>query len=132
VAGITLDTGALIAVERGERAFGAYLRLAQRGSKTLVVPSAVLAQAWRGSRNARLGQFLNVVFVEPLTESLARMAGELLSRSATADIVDAMVVLTAAMRGDELVTSDMDDISRLAGFVSGLGPIRDLSKLNST
>jgi hypothetical protein len=36
------------------------------------------------------------------------------------------------MRGDEIVTSDMDDISRLAGFVSGLGPIRDLSKLNST
>jgi|SRR6185312_5443994 len=129
MAGITLDTGALIAIERGDHLVGAYLRLAQRRSRRLVVPAPVLAQVWRSSQNARIGQFLALVFVEPLSAALARQVGELLGRAGLSDVVDGTVVVGAARRGDEIVTGDIDDISRLASFVRGLGPIRDLSQL---
>ena len=129
MAGITLDTGALIAIERGDHLLGAYLRLAYRRSRPLVVPAPVLAQVWRGSQNARIAQFLGLVFVEPMSARLAREAGELLGRAGLADVVDAAVVVGAASRGDEIVTGDMEDISRLASFVRGVGPIRDLSRL---
>ena len=129
MAGITLDTGALIAVERGDHLVGAYLRLAYQGSRRLVVPAPVLAQVWRSSQNARIAQFLALVFVEPLSAGLARQVGELLGRAGLSDVVDGTVVVGAAARGDEIVTGDMEDISRLAGFVTGLGAIRDLSRL---
>ena len=43
----------------------------------------------------------------------ARRVGELLAKSRTADIVDAIVVLGALDRGDAILTSDRDDIERL-------------------
>lgn len=129
MAGITLDTGALIAIERGDRLVGAYLRLAHRRSMPLVVPAPVLAQVWRGPRNARLAQFLDLVFVEPLSARLARRVGELLSLAGLSDVVDGSVVISAASRGDEIITGDIEDILRLSSFVRGAGPIRDLSRL---
>lgn len=129
MAGITLDTGALIAIEHGDRLVGAYLRLAHQRSLRLVVPAPVLAQVWRSSQNVRTAQFLGLVFVEPLSPSLARLAGELLGRAGRTDVVDAAVVTGAALRGDEIVTGDFEDISHLASFVRGLGPIRDLCQL---
>ena len=67
--------------------------------------------------------------MEPMSARLAHEAGELLGRAGLADVVDAAVVVGAASRGDEIVTGDMEDISRLASFVRGVGPIRDLSRL---
>ncbi len=129
MAGITLDTGALIAIERGEPRVGAYLRAAIGRGVPLVVPAPVLVQVWRGPRSARVANLLSLVFVEPLTEPLARGAGELLGRARTADVVDAVVVLSAANRGDELLTDDLRDITHLAQFVRGLGSVRALSAL---
>jgi hypothetical protein len=39
--------------------------------------------------------------------------GELLAKSRTADVVDAIVVLGAVERGDAILTSDREDIKRL-------------------
>ena len=72
---------------------------------------------------------MNFAFVEPMTEDLAKAVGELLSRSRTSDVVDAMLVLTAARRGDEVVTGDLADIADLARHVRALGLIRDLNAL---
>jgi hypothetical protein len=111
--GLTLDAGALIAADRDDRRFWAYWRRALELGVVCTVPSPALAQAWRGPRNARLASLLAGCRVEPLTEPLARRAGELCGRSGTADIVDAAVVVSAASRGDEIVTSDVADIRRL-------------------
>jgi hypothetical protein len=72
---------------------------------------------------------LNFAFVEPMTEDLAKAVGEVLSLSRTSDVVDAMLLLTAARRGDEVVTGDLADIADLARHVRGLGLIRDLNAL---
>lgn len=45
---------------------------------------------------------------------LARIAGDALARSGTSDIVDAVVVASAAQRGDVVYTSDVGDLRRIA------------------
>jgi hypothetical protein len=52
--------------------------------------------------------------VEPFTEDQAKEVGELLRRVRFDDIVDASVVVSAAHRGDSVVTSDPTHIAMLA------------------
>ncbi len=114
--GVTLDTGALIALERGDRRMIALLQgLALRGAP-IRVPAGVAGQAWRGGpRQTVLARFLVTpnVSVEPLDFPLARACGELCAASGTADIIDASVVLLAREHHDVIVTSDVDDLRRL-------------------
>lgn len=114
--GITLDTGALIAVERGDRRLQALLDEATATGSDLAVPAGVIAQAWRGSlRQARLARFLALSSVTAvvLDEPEARAAGALCGRAGTADVVDASVVICARARGHSVVTGDPDDIAAL-------------------
>ncbi len=119
MAGLTLDTGALIAADRNDREFWAFFKEASEREVVPVIPAPVLAQAWRSSRQARLAQVVNACFVEPLEESLARTAGELLGRAKVSDVVDAAVVASAAGRGDIVLTSDPRDLRRLAAVAVG-------------
>ncbi len=119
MAGLTLDTGALIAAERNDRAFWAFWKEASERGVVPVVPAAALAQAWRSPRQARLAQVVKACFVEPLEESLAGAAGELLGRAKAYDVVDAAVVAGAAGRGDAVLTSDPRDLRRLAAVAIG-------------
>ncbi len=78
------------------------------------LPTVVLGQAWRGGPQARLSRLVHGCNVDPLTESQARAAGKALAASASSDLVDAAVVVTALAREDLVVTSDPDDLSRIA------------------
>ena len=114
--GLTLDAGALIAFERGDRAMLALLVVARQRRRAIVAPAGVVAQVWRnGKKQARLAQLLgsDAVEVEPFTDERARGAGQLLGLTGTSDIVDAAVVLCARRRKQVVVTSDPDDIARL-------------------
>jgi predicted nucleic acid-binding protein len=119
VAGLTLDTGALIAADRNDRAFWAFFKEASNREVVPVIPAPVLAQAWRSPRQARLAQLVKACSVEPLEEGLARAAGELLARATASDVVDAAVVAGAARRGDAVLTSDPRDLRRLAAAAVG-------------
>jgi hypothetical protein len=80
VPGVTLDTGALIAIDRGDRRLQALLDEAGAAGAELAVPAGVIAQAWRGSaRQARLARFLalSTVTVVALDEPEARASGTL-------------------------------------------------------
>ena len=114
MSGITYDAGALIAAERGSRSMWALHLFALQCKERLTVPAGVLGQVWRGGPQAQLSRFLRGCNVEPLTESDARAAGEALSKSGTSDLIDAVVVVTALARGDLVVTSDPDDLTRIA------------------
>jgi hypothetical protein len=82
------------------------------------VPTPVTVQVWRGgSRQARLAAALKDCRLEPLTERLAKAAGELCGRAGTSDVVDAVVVASAARRHDRVYTGDEDDLERLAGHL---------------
>jgi hypothetical protein len=113
---MTLDAGALIALDRGDKRMIALLRQALAQGCAFRVPSGVLGQAWRDGRvQVTLARFLRSEEVEiiPLDEQLARSCGELCGATNTSDIVDASVVILARGRRDPIVTSDPHDLRRL-------------------
>ena len=73
----------------------------------------MLAEWWRGS--ADQARILRPFNVEPMSESLAKTAGEALAAVSRATVIDAIVMASAASRGDIVCTSDFDDLSRLRG-----------------
>jgi hypothetical protein len=115
-AGLTLDSGALIAAEKGDRRFWALWKEALDRGAVVTVPAAVVAQVWRGN-SAVIARVLLGCEVEALSEEHAKRIGRRLAVSRTTDVVDASVVVGAAARRDAVVTSDRRDIDRL---VSGL------------
>lgn len=129
MAGLTLDAGALIAVDRGDRRVISQLKRWLQDGTRITVPATAFAQAWRGPRNANLSRFSQLCAVEPFTELAARRAGELCSAAGTSDIVDASVVVSAGSRSDDILTSDVDDLSRLAPFVPRVGRILSISNV---
>ena len=117
--GVTYDTGALAAADRGERRQWARHRalLARRDVPT--VPAPVLAQAWRGgSRQALLSRLLTGCDIEALDDTQARATGTLAARAATTDIVDVCVVEGALRRRDLIISSDPRDLTAIATAIS--------------
>jgi predicted nucleic acid-binding protein len=120
VPGVTLDTGALIAIDRGDRRLQALLDEAGDAGAELAVPAGVIAQAWRGSaRQARVARFLalSTVTVVALDEPEARASGTLCGRAGTADVVDASIVICARARGHAVVTGDPQDLAALDPYL---------------
>jgi predicted nucleic acid-binding protein len=114
VNGVTYDTGALIAAERDSRSvWRLHRRLIERGMHP-TLPAVVLGQAWRGGPQARLSRLLRGCRIEPFTEQQARTAGAALAASGSSDLVDAAVVMAALERDYMIVTSDPDDLRRIA------------------
>ncbi|MBI2374149.1 MAG: hypothetical protein HYV07_09130 [Deltaproteobacteria bacterium] len=111
---LVLDSGALIALERGDRAMWRRFKLEALAERVPASHGAIIGQVWRGRgpRQALLAQALECIDVVPLDELLGRAAGELLATARTSDVVDAALVLLAE-DGDRIVTSDIEDIERL-------------------
>lgn len=120
MSGAVLDTGALIAIERGDRHVAATVAEARRTRATLTVPAGCVAQAWRDPRRqARLSAFVRSshVHIVALDADDARRVGLLLAASRTTDVVDAHVAVCALRRGGPVLTSDPEDIAALAPSV---------------
>jgi hypothetical protein len=117
--GVTYDTGALIAADRGERRMWARHRALLVRREVPVVPAPVVAQSWRGtSRQALLARLLSGCDVEALDDGQARSVGALAARAATTDIVDACVVEGALRRRDLVVSTDEGDLQSIAAAAS--------------
>lgn len=114
--GVTLDAGALIALDRDDRRVVALLARAQETSARVTVPATALAQAVRNpARQARLARLVRQpgTDVVALDRVDATGVGRLLAASGTADVVDAHVVLCARRTGQAVATSDPDDLHHL-------------------
>jgi predicted nucleic acid-binding protein len=116
VIGVTLDAGALIALDRGDRRLLVLLARAKDVGATVTVPATALAQAIRRPRTqVRLARFIR----QPTTDLVAldgtdaTSVGILLAASRTSDIADAHVVVCARRSRQPIVTSDPEDLSRL-------------------
>ncbi|MCL2724692.1 MAG: hypothetical protein FWD69_09675 [Polyangiaceae bacterium] len=111
---LTLDTGALTALEQKHPRMWKVLHRAGELAMVPVVPADVIAEWWRQPSDIR-EHILASVTVEPLTETIARLAGEALAQVPSATMVDAIVMASAAQRGDAVYTSDADDLEKLRG-----------------
>ena len=113
MAALVFDSGALIALERGDRAIAALLATAVKSGAEAVTSTASVAQVWRNpARQTRLARALAGFLERDLDAARARACGTLLAGSGTRDIVDAAVVLLVD-HGDTILTSDPHDIERL-------------------
>lgn len=113
---VTLDAGALIAIERRERRMGLLLDSVDRHGGRVVVPATALAQVWRdGASQALLARLLKTsnVTVAELDESTAKAVGVICGFAKTSDVIDAHVVIVARRHQAVIITSDSEDIRRL-------------------
>lgn len=119
--GVTYDTGALIAAERGDRRLWIRHDALNAAGLLPVVPSVVLAEAWRGGgpRQAQLARLLQGCRLEVFDEAKARAVGVLAERSGHHDVVDVAVVEAAARRSHTVLTADPDDLRRVAAVADG-------------
>ena len=113
---IVLDTGALIAVDRGDRQVLSMLESAFRDGVAVRVPAGVIGQAWRSpDRQVLLARTLKRCNEVPLDGATARTAGQLCGQTGSSDVIDATVAIVASETGHQegdvmLLTSDSPDI----------------------
>lgn len=114
--GVVLDTGALIAWERSDRAVANLVAEANAAEETLTIPAGCVAQTWRDPRRqARLAALVKRPYVDvvAMDDSEARRVGRLLADSGTSDITDGHVAICALRLDAAVLTSDPEDIRRL-------------------
>ncbi len=111
-AGIVLDAGAFIALERRNATMVALVRRFFVAATPLVTSAGVVAQVWRGGgqRQVPIAYLLRRVQVIDLDGTVARVLGRMLGVSRTSDPVDAHIVLLARQRAWPVLTSDSADL----------------------
>ena len=116
---ITFDTGALIALERGDRRMGRVFVHARSQCIPMFAPADAVAEGWRGRTDVR-EKVLRALVVEPLSARIAKIAGEGLAAVKGATTIDAIVMATAALRG--ALPAVPGERSRSGRAGSGVGP----------
>jgi hypothetical protein len=112
---LLLDAGAFVAVERYDRDVVALIKSELAANRSPRTHGGIIAQVWRGGagRQVQLARLLPGVEVVPLDAELGRSAGMLLKATRAVDAIDAALVALAG-DGDDLLTSDVDDLRALA------------------
>ena len=110
---VMLDTGALIALERGQQSMRKVFIAAVDDGYDVVAVTPVIAEWWRrGRREKERLRTLRALVIEPPDLRVARLAGEAVGLVG-AGVVDALVMAAASERGDTVYTSDLEDLQRL-------------------
>jgi hypothetical protein len=116
MAGVTMDAGGLIALDRNDRRVVALFARAREVGARVTIPATALAQAIRQpERQIRLARLIRqpTTDVVPLARVDATNVGRLLAASATSDVIDAHVVICARRTQQRVVTSDPDHLRLL-------------------
>jgi hypothetical protein len=119
--GVTFDAGGLIALDRADRRVVTTLTEVLQKGWRVTIPATALAQAVRNpARQARISRLIRHPYAKviALDETDAIEVGLLLARTGTSDIADAHVAVCARRSGQAVVTSDPDDMSRIAPELS--------------
>lgn len=114
---LILDSGAVIALARGDQRARAFLARALELMATVEVPVVVIAETIRGGpRDAPVNRVLKAVGSIPeAREGHGRTAGRLLGAARSTSTMDALVVAQAVEAGGaHILTGDCEDLERLA------------------
>lgn len=122
---MVLDSGALMAFERGDRGVAALIEATRRRREPISTSSGCVAQAWRqgGPRQAILARLLRGVREVDLDHRVSRQVGTLCAEARSSDVVDAHVALLAH-DDDILLTTDPGDLRRLLDARSSSAELR--------
>ena len=122
---VTLDTGALVAMERQKQRGVMLLRAAREHRAQLLAPTPVVAEWWRGRSDVR-DRIRTSVTLVPFPVRAAEAAGVVLGKMRSDKLranlsIDVMVMAFAATSGGALVyTSDVEDLQRIAPHFPGV------------
>lgn len=114
---LILDSGAVIALSRGDQRARAFVARALEVGAPVEVPVVVVAETLRGTpRDAPVHRVLKAVDAVPeIDEEHGRTAGQLLGTAKSSATVDALVVAQAVLAGGaHILTGDIDDLEQLA------------------
>lgn len=117
MSGITFDAGGLIALDRKDRRVLALIARAKQLGMHITIPATALALAIRNpARQALLCRLIRQAGTHliALDGPDATAVGLLLAQTATADIVDAHVVVCARRAAQAVVTTDPGDLGQIA------------------
>jgi predicted nucleic acid-binding protein len=120
---VTFDTGALIALERGDKRMRVVLETVTLEHVRVIVPAVVVAEWWRGTSRRRKA-ILDAVDVEATSDRIARVAGEAMAVLPGTTTVDAIVMASAAQHGGIVYTSDLHDLERLREYFPSVRVLR--------
>ncbi len=114
---VTLDTGALIAIERQKPRGIMLLQACMERRMELLVPTVVHAEWWRGRTDLR-ERMKTAAMIVPFPLKAAEAAGTVLGKLSAPRrpglAVDVMVMAFAAVCGGGTVfTTDVDDLQRI-------------------
>ena len=121
------DAGVLIAADRNDRQVWADHRARLEVGLVPVTTAPVVAQASRSPRQVQLRRFLRGCNVVSFDAAQGHAVGALLAKSATTDIVDAHLAVTASRTGSVVITSDPDDLRVLAAHLKPRITIRTMA-----
>lgn len=114
---LILDSGAVIALARGDQRARAFLARALELGVPVEIPVVVVAETIRGGpRDASVHRVLKAVGSIPdAREVHGRTTGSLLGAAHSSGTIDALVVAHAVVSGGaHLLTGDREDLERLA------------------
>src|SRR5262249_10912016 len=110
---VVLDTGALIALERGHHRARSVHRLAVESGFHVVAPTPGIAEWGRAGKGEKERlRILRTLVQEAPDGYVARLAGAAIGE-VSAGVVDALVMAAASIRSDTVYTSDLQDLERL-------------------
>jgi predicted nucleic acid-binding protein len=118
---VTLDTGALVAMERRKLRGMMLLRAAREHRAQLLAMTPVVAEWWRGRSDVR-DRIKTAVTLVPFPTRAAEAAGVVLGqmrrKQGIAEMaIDVMVMAFAATLGGALVyTSDVGDLQKIGSY----------------
>ena len=118
---VTLDTGALLAMEKQKARGMMLLRAAREHRAQLLAITPIIAEWWRGRSDVR-DRIKTAITLIPFPVRAAEAAGVALGhirgeRDRAKLSVDVMVMAFAATMGGALVyTSDLDDLQKLSRY----------------
>ena len=113
---LILDSGAVIALSRGDHKVRSFLARALEARAQIEIPVVVVAETLRGGpRDAPVQRILKTIGSVPEAREVhGRTAGRLLGAARSASTVDALVVAHAVEAGGaHILTGDRDDLERL-------------------
>lgn len=108
------DAGVLVGADRNDRLVWAEHRARLELGVAPMTTSPVVAQVSRSGSQAQLRRFLRGCEIEPFASDEGHAVGALVGAAGASDVVDAHVVLVATRTGAVVLTSDLDDLSRLS------------------
>jgi predicted nucleic acid-binding protein len=114
---LILDSGAVIALARGDQKARAFVARAVEAGAEVLVPAVVVAETvrGRGPRDAPVNRVIAAIdLVAAIDEAAGRTAGHLLGATTSEATIDALVVAAAIhVGGGRILTSDPNDLELL-------------------